>query len=72
MKANYGYKLRNKYEIHQASDRHGLEDLATVNKSDELKYKDSFTINKLTGPSLIEFQVYANELVQFLERVCII
>lgn len=68
MKANFGFKLRNKYYLHQESDRLGIEDLATVNKGEESRI-NSFTVNKLSGVSLIEYEQSANELVSFLERV---
>ena len=68
MKANYGYKLRNKYELHLESDKLGTEDLATVNKGEDSKI-ESFTINDLSGVSLKEYEHYAAELVEFIERV---
>ena len=68
MKANFGFKIRNKYELHMESDRLITEDLATVNKGEDSK-PFSFTDIKLHGVSLREFEVYAEELVQFIERV---
>lgn len=68
MKANFGFKLRTKYYLHQESDRLGIEDLATVNKGEDSRI-NSFTVNKLSGVSLIEYESAAEELASFLERV---
>ena len=68
MKANFGFKLRSKFYLDQISERLGIEDIATVNKGEESKV-NSFTVNKLSGVSLIEYEHYSNELVAFLERV---
>lgn len=68
MKSNFGFKLRNKYELDYESERLGIEDVATVNKGEDSKM-NSFTVNKLSGVSLIDYELNAEELVRFLERV---
>lgn len=68
MKANFGYKLRNKNDLDYESDRHSTEEVATVCKGDESKI-NSFTVNRLSGVSLIDYEQNAEELVGFIERV---
>lgn len=68
MKANYGFKLRNKHDLDYESDRHSTEEVATVCKGDESKI-NSFTVNRLSGVSLVDYEMSAEELVTFLERV---
>jgi len=68
MKANFAYKLRNKYELHQESDKLSLEDMATVNKGEDSRI-NSFTVNMLSGVALADYERAASELVEFIERV---
>ena len=68
MKANFGYKIRNKYQLHDdKADRVGIDQLAVVNKTDDPKI-GAFTVNHLAGVSLVEYEAYAEELVSYLER----
>lgn len=65
MKANYAYKLRNRYDLYEKSDKVDLNDMASLNKNKV----NSFTVNKLNGVSLVELEHNAAELVEYLERV---
>lgn len=64
-KANYGYRITNKISIFSPSQSLSLLSKAMINS----EKADSFEIMEVKGLSLKQFEIFAERVVTFLEKV---